>query len=265
MSRQEGGWCVHRCVFLLKRMTRRLRRESGAYHFNGPLVNLLRQATQRGAGGMNRSSGKLQAELMAVQAAPIVCFEERTPAFIGSQRFCRKNFTAEPMGMTHRLRRGSTGAALWGCCFAWVGEPKGCRGRAESPLQASMCVNLAGSSPQPGADAPTYGANGGAAALRGVVLSLGAKESTKESQRHGDSRGGPPRCALFANIGVPGTAVPGSCICSGLPVANCLRQLCPLGTRSLSAQASVCGSPTGCPRPRFAALTRREKALYCPF
>ena len=128
----------------------------------------------------------------------------------------------------------------------------------------------------------------------GAVLSFEAKESTKESQRHGDSCG-PPRCALFANIGVPGTAVPGSCICSGLPVANCLRQLCPLGTRSLSAQASVCGSRTvgcpefirgiqfrplgrnslttfrgqtalrGCPRPRFAALTRREKALYCPF
>ena len=123
-----------------------------------------------------------------------------------------------------------------------------------------------------------------------------AKEKcAKESQRHGDSRGGPPRCALFANIGVPGTAVPGSCICSGLPVANCLRQLCPLGTRSLSAQASACGSRTvgcpefirgiqfrplgrnslttfrgqtalrGCPRPRFASLTRREKALYCPF
>ena len=129
----------------------------------------------------------------------------------------------------------------------------------------------------------------------GAVLSFGAKESTKESTRHGDSRGGPPRCALFANIGVPGTAVPGSCICSGLPVANCLRQLCPLGTRSLSAQASVCGSRTvgrpefirgvqfrplgrnslttfrgqtalrGCPRPRFAALTRREKGSYCPF
>ena len=99
----------------------------------------------------------------------------------------------------------------------------------------------------------------------GVVLSFDAKESTKESQRHGDSRGGPPRCALFANIGVPGPAVPGSCICSGLPVANCLRQLCPLGTRSLSAQASACGSPSGCPLPRFALLTRREKALYCPF
>ena len=84
-----------------------------------------------------------------------------------------------------------------------------------------------------------------AAAPRGAVLSFEAKESTKESPRHGDSRGGPPRFALFANIGVPGTAVPGSCICSGLPVANCLRQLCPLGTRSLSAQASVCGSPFG--------------------
>ena len=85
----------------------------------------------------------------------------------------------------------------------------------------------------------------------GAVLSFEAKESTKESQRHGDSRGGgPPRCALFANIGVPGTAVPGSCICSGLPVANCLRQLCPLGTRSLSAQASVCGSRT-VGRPEF--------------
>ena len=88
---------------------------------------------------------------------------------------------------------------------------------------------------------------------------------------------------------------PALVICSGLPVANCLRQLCPLGTRSLSAQASACGSRTvgrpefirgvqfrplgrnslttfrgqtalrGCPRPRFASLTRREKALYCPF
>ena len=89
--------------------------------------------------------------------------------------------------------------------------------------------------------------------------------------------------------------MPGPCICSDLSVANCLRQLCPLGTRSLSAQASVCGSRTvgrpefirgvqfrplgrnslttfrgqtalrGCPRPRFALLTRRDKGSYCPF
>ena len=122
-----------------------------------------------------------------------------------------------------------------------------------------------------------------------------AKEKcAKESRRHGDSRGGPPRFALFANIGVPGTAVPGSCICSGLPVANCLRQLCPLGTRSLSAQASVCGSRTvgcpefirgiqfrplgrnslttfrgqtalrGCPRPWFASLTLPGKSPLLP-
>ena len=60
----------------------------------------------------------------------------------------------------------------------------------------------------------------------GAVLSFEAKESTKESTRHGDSRGGPPRCA---------------------------------------SRASACGSPSGCPLPRFALLTRREKALYCPF
>ena len=60
----------------------------------------------------------------------------------------------------------------------------------------------------------------------GAVLSFEAKESTKESKRHGDSRGGPPRFA---------------------------------------SRASACGSPSGCPRPRFASLTRREKALYCPF
>ena len=44
--------------------------------------------------------------------------------------------------------------------------------------------------------------------------------------------------------------MPGSCICSGLPVANCLRQLCPLGMRSLSAQASAYGSRT-VGRPEF--------------
>ena len=43
---------------------------------------------------------------------------------------------------------------------------------------------------------------------------------------------------------------PALVICSGLPVANCLRQLCPLGTRFLSAQASVCGSRT-VGRPEF--------------
>ena len=95
LSRQEGGWCVHRCVFLQGADALTMARDWDLPSHGA--VNLLRQATRRCAGGMNRSSGKLQAELMAVQAAPIVCPEERTPAFIGSQRFCRKNFTAEPM------------------------------------------------------------------------------------------------------------------------------------------------------------------------
>ena len=122
-------------------------------------------------------------------------------------------------------------------CQLWC--PKVSKGRAGSPL-----VRPQAHTPCPGwgPDAPTTARMVGLPPRGGAVLSFEAKESTKESWRHGDSRGGPPRCALFANIGVPGTAVPGSCICSGLPVANCLRQLCPLGTRSLSAQASVCGS-----------------------
>ena len=152
LSRQEGGWCVHRCVFLQGADALTMARDWDLPSHGA--VDLLRQAARRCAGGMNRSSGKLQAELMAVQAAPIVCFEERTPAFIGSQRFCRKNFTAEPMGMAHRLRRGSTGAALWGCCFAWIGEPKGCRGRGKPP--ASINVRQLGRKQSPaGADAPT--------------------------------------------------------------------------------------------------------------
>ena len=123
----------------------------------------------------------------------------------------------------------------------------GCRGRAESPLLAAIGNNFAVSK------SPWWGLTRrlrrglGLAVPRGAhtFLSMAKEKCAKESQRHGDSRGGPPRFALFANIGVPGTAVPGSCICSGLPVANCLRQLCPLGTRSLSAQASACGSPFG--------------------
>ena len=68
----------------------------------------------------------------------------------------------------------------------------------------------------------------GAAAPRGAhtFLSMAKEKCAKDSQRHGDSRGGPRRYAPWA---------------------------------------SVCGSPSGCPRPRFAALTRREKGSYCPF
>ena len=154
-----------------------------------------------------------------------------------------------------------------------VGDPKGCRGRAESPPLASLHANFPEGESSLEPDAPTTAQSYGmllcfgrrsegvqgasekppacvaarqlrrrgilaggltrrlrrgwwAAAPRGAVLSFEAKESTKESTRHGDSRGGPPRFA---------------------------------------SRASACGSPSGCPRPRFASLTRREKALYCSF
>ena len=130
-------------------------------------------------------------------------------------------------------------------------RPKGVQGASGKPPASGMIRQLCRNQfPVGGIDAPTLARVVGLAVLWGAhtFLSMAKEKCAKESQRHGDSRGGPPRCALFANIGVPGTAVPGSCICSGLPVANCLRQLCPLGTRSLSAQASACGSRTvGCP------------------
>ena len=54
------------------------------------------------------------------------------------------------------------------------------------------------------------GADGGAAAPRGVVLSFEAKESTKESTRHGDSEGGTRRYAPWASAcGSPFGAVLG--------------------------------------------------------
>ena len=112
-----------------------------------------------------------------------------------------------------------------------IGTPtprRGCRGRAESPLLAAIGNNFAVSK------SPWWGLTRrlrrglGLAVPRGAhtFLSMAKEKCAKESQRHGDSRGGPPRFA---------------------------------------SRASSCGSPSGCPRPRFASLTRREKALYCPF
>ena len=150
-------------------------------------------------------------------------------------------------GLTRRLRRGVQVQSRGVVNSLWQTNRGGAGGERKAPA-SGIIRQFCRKQFLPGADAPTPARTVGLPHRGGKVLSFEAKESTKESWRHGDSRGGPPRFALFANIGVPGTAVPGSCICSGLPVANCLRQLCPLGTRSLSAQASVCGSPFGAVR-----------------
>ena len=62
--------------------------------------------------------------------------------------------------------------------------------------------------PWMGPDAPTTARKVGL--LRGAVLSFASKESTKESQRHGDYEDGPRRCAPWASAcGSPFGAVLG--------------------------------------------------------
>ena len=88
----------------------------------------------------------------------------------------------------------------------------------------------------------------------GAVLSFEAKESTKESKRHGNSCG-PPRYASRASVCGSRTV--------GRPEFIRGIQFRPKGRNSLTTFRGQTAL-RGCPRPRFAALTRREKALYCP-
>ena len=108
--------------------------------------------------------------------------------------------------------------------------------------------------PWMGPDAPTTARKVGL--LRGAVLSFEAKESTKESQRHGDYEDGPRRCAPWASACGSRTV--------GRPEFIRGVQFRPLGRNSLTTFRGQTAL-RGCPRPRLAALTRREKALYCPF
>ena len=91
---------------------------------------------------------------------------------------------------------------------------------------------------------------------KGEVLSFEAKESTKESPRHGDSRGGPPRCASRASVCGSRTV--------GCPEFIRGIQFRPLGRNSLTTFRGQTAL-RGCPRPRLAALTRRKKASTAHF
>ena len=68
-----------------------------------------------------------------------------------------------------------------GSFFVSAGDPKGCRGRAESPLQAAACKKI----PAGGLTRRLRRGRWGCRPV-GAVLSFEAKESTKESTRHGD-------------------------------------------------------------------------------
>ena len=59
-------------------------------------------------------------------------------------------------GLTRRLRREERACSLHGVLIYFGGDPKGCRGRAESPLLAAIIDNFAArNSPLRGLDAPT--------------------------------------------------------------------------------------------------------------
>ena len=127
-------------------------------------------------------------------------------------------------GLTRRLRRRSKACSPMGRSIASEAIRRGCRGHPACSIRQQLCRKQV---PRRGMTrrlrrglglAVPWGAH--------TFLSVAKEKCAKESQRHGDSRGGPPRFA---------------------------------------SRASSCGSPSGCPRPRFASLTRREKALYCPF
>ena len=149
-----------------------------------------------------------------MRTAPIVCPEESPLVRPQAQAFCR-------WGLTRRLRRGSMAAViLWGS-FAHLRGPKVSKGeRREAGIRwiqppkavsdsefrqttsgAHGSANRADCLPRGkpfgapsgagllpvGSDAPTMARVMGLPPRRGIVLSFDAKESTKESMRHGDS------------------------------------------------------------------------------
>ena len=89
----------------------------------------------------------------------------------------------------------------------------------------------------------------------GAVLSFEAKESTKESTRHGDSEGGPRRYAPWASACGSRTV--------GCPEFIRGIQFRPLGRNSLTTFRGQTAL-RGCPRPWFASLTLPGKRLLLP-
>ena len=189
----------------------------------------------RGGGRTRRGRGGSSCDRRCgVFASGDFVWEKSTPACVVVRQLWRGNKTCR-LRVSRQLR-----------C------PKVSKGRAESPL-----VRPQAHTPCHGGEGRAdYGANGGAAAPSGAVLSFEAKESTKESQRHGDYRGGPPRCASRASVCGSRTV--------GRPEFIRGVQFRPLGRNSLTTFRGQTAL-RGCPRPRLAALTRRKKALIAHF
>ena len=95
-------------------------------------------------------------------------------------------------GMTRRLWRGKRACSPMGRSIVSVGDPKGTGGERKAPSAP------AGANPCPRRGLTRRLRRGlGLAVPWGAhtFLSVAKEKCAKESQRHGDSRGGPPRCA----------------------------------------------------------------------
>ena len=129
-------------------------------------------------------------------------------------------------GLTRRLRRGSAGTVPWGCKFALADEPRGCRGRAESPCKRHYKTTLPKAVPAGGLTRRLRRGRWGCRTEGGSTFFRSERKyQRKLAARRLQRRPAPLRVAGFG-----------------------LRE-----------------PRRGCPRPRFASLTRREKAVYCPF
>ena len=161
------------------------------------------EAIRRGAGGnegkrvssgynrrrrlATRSSGKQQAERTAVRAAPIVCPEE-------SPQCARRRTPLPPAGLDAPTPAQEQGLQPYGALYCFEGRTEGFQRASGKPFGAP-----AGAYPRPRWGITRRLRRGlGLAVPRGAhtFLSVAKEKCAKESQRHGDSRGGPPRFAL---------------------------------------------------------------------
>ena len=118
----------------------------------------------------------------------------------------------------------------------------------ESLMLVPMYVNFAGGSPQRGLTRRLRRGWWGCRPRGEKSFLSKRKKGPKKARGTATPEAARPAARYSQISAFRALPCPALVICSGLPVANCLRQLCPrqlcpLGTRSLSAQASVCGSP----------------------
>ena len=167
----------------------------------------------------------------------------KPPVYTDVRRFCRKQSPAG--GMTCRLRRGVGFVVPW--ALSSEGEPKGCMGRAESPLQAALHDNSAGSSFLSGSMTRRLRRGWWRCLPMGINSSaFGARRLPKRGS--GKHFGAPAGADLLFPVGpdAPTPARIGTCRPKGR------------SHFSFGGERKVC-------KRKPAARRLREKGFYCPF